>query len=155
MNLKLVREENLQRIKISASKQSKEFKDAQNFPKYLKTTIKPIIKKILSTTATTRATDVGDVCTAVTIESAAATGAPNTDTVPSSLHGVDDDGYNCTIQIDDDDDVQVVHTIKEFTSEEHTVSTQTLADNDRSDQTPDWPVEDDDADPVYIRQASS
>lgn len=130
MNLKLVREENLQRIKISASKQSKEFKDAQNFPKYLKTTIKPINKKILSTTAT----DVGDVCTAVTIESvAASTGTLNKDTVPSSLHGVDDDdSYNCTIQTDDDDDVQVIHTTKEPTSEDHTTSTQILAD--------DWPA---------------
>lgn len=131
INLKLVREENLQRIKISASKQSKEFKDAQNFPKYLKTTIKPLNKKILSTTAT--ATDVSGPCTTVTTEIVATTGVLDTDTIPSSLHGVDNDNddYNCTIQTyDDDDDVQVLHTIKEFTSENHTSSGQTLSDGD-------------------------
>jgi hypothetical protein len=143
INLKLVREENLQRIKISASKQSKEFKDAQNFPKYLKTTIKPLNKKILSTSAT--ATDVSGPCTTVATGIVATTGVLNTDTVPLSLNGVENDDYNSTIQTYDeyDDDVQVVslHTIKESTSKDHTSSGQTLADGD--------------VDPTCIEQATS
>lgn len=132
INLKLVREENLQRIKISASKQSKEFKDAQNFPKYLKTTSKPLNKKILSTTATV--IDVSGPCSTETTGVVATTGVLDTDAVPSSLHaGVDNDNddYNCTIQTyDDDDDVQVQHIIKESTSEDHTSCIQTLSDGD-------------------------
>ena len=142
INLKLVREENLQRIKISASKQSKEFKDAQNFPKYLKTTSKPLNKKILSTTATV--TDVSGPCTTEATGVVATTGVLDTDAVPSSLHGMDNDNddYNCTIQTyDDDDDVQVLHTIKEITSESHTSSGQTLSDGD--------------VDPTFIEQATS
>jgi hypothetical protein len=129
INLKLVREENLQRIKISASKQSKEFKDAQNFPKYLKTTSKPLNKKILSTTATV--IDVSGPCTTEATGVVATTGVLDTDAVSSSLQaGVDNDNddYNCTIQTYDD--VQVLHTIKESTSEDHTSCIQTLSDGD-------------------------